>query len=319
VSDPVFSPDGAHVAFWRRERDGHYVVFRDGKAGPAFLAVGRILFSPDGRSLVYAAASGPDFELNTLVVDDRSIAFLEPSARHPGEKPPGPRSIRYVWGYHFLQDGRLIYFASLMGGKDCFIVADQASPEFDSAGQPAFDPASRHVAFVAREDKASEAVVDGVPGPPFETVNYLQFDPTGRRLAYTAQKDSATFVVADGQPGERFDDVGWVRFSDDGTTLAYWAKAKGQWFVVVNGVRKPVDVAASLVGNLILGGPGDRTPVFSMREGDRWFLVLGTRKAGPYDEIGPFFFDAASESVVVGTRTGREFFRQVLPLEPKSR
>jgi hypothetical protein len=177
--------------------------------------------------------------------------------------------------------------------------------------QPAVDPEGRHLAFAGVEAGKARAVLDGVAGPVYDGVNFLQFDPATGKLAYTARKASDTYVVADGAAGERYDEVGWIRFAPKGGGIAYWARRGKEWQVVVGAQKSPVAVGADLVGNLILGGPQGRTPVYSMRQDARWYLLAGAQRYGPFDEIGAFFYDPVSNAVVAGTHTGRQFQRRI--------
>ena len=54
VLAPLFSPDGAHLAYGAA-KDGKWFVVLDGKPLPKFEAVSRISFSPDGGHLIYQA------------------------------------------------------------------------------------------------------------------------------------------------------------------------------------------------------------------------------------------------------------------------
>ena len=54
VQAPLFSPDGAHLAY-AAAKDGKWFVVLDGKPLAKFEAVSRVSFSPDGRGLIYQA------------------------------------------------------------------------------------------------------------------------------------------------------------------------------------------------------------------------------------------------------------------------
>ncbi len=54
VLPPLFSPDGAHLAYGAA-KDGKWLVVRDGRPLPKFESVSRIAFSPDGEHLIYQA------------------------------------------------------------------------------------------------------------------------------------------------------------------------------------------------------------------------------------------------------------------------
>lgn len=313
VGQPVFSPDGKSLAFWKRLEDDRYLVVRDGKAGELFAAVGEPVFSPDGRSIAYGGAAGPGADLDVMVEGGKKTSFLDPRPR-PGAPAPGPQAIRNLWGARYMADGRLAWFARLANGRTCFVLGGQASSEFDSVALSAVDATGRRIAFIAQEGERFAAVVDGQMGPLYDTVTFLQFDPTGGRAVYTATRGSATFVVEDGKEGERFDQVGWVRFSADGGTLAYWARRGDSWFVVADGARNPVGVAAGMIGNLVLGGADGRTPIFSSKEG-RWYLHLGLgRREGPFDAISHFVWDPVKGAVHCGVRLGGRFWRRSFKL-----
>ena len=306
VGQPVFSADGKHVAFMRRQADGRAAIVRDGQAGASYVTVGDPVFSPDGASLAYGAAAGPDYEINTLVLDGRPIGKVQP------EGAPAAKTVTSAWGFRYLEDGRLTWSATLAGGRSCFLLGDKASPEYESVGQAVFDPGSKRAAFAAHDGKITRVVADGIAGPAYDGVTFLEFDPEGRRFVYTAKVGTATVVVLNGTPGDPFDEVGWVRFPPGGDGIAYWARTGTRWQTVVNGVRKDVGVGADLVGNLVLAGKDGATPVYSVREDGSWYLNTGRGREGPFDEIGIFTAVPGQDAVLCGTREGDRFHRRLL-------
>ncbi len=65
VGDPVFSPDGRHVAYWANDGSAERVLL-DGAAGKTYDEIGRLAFGPNGRHLAYEARLGSKWR---LVVD----------------------------------------------------------------------------------------------------------------------------------------------------------------------------------------------------------------------------------------------------------
>ena len=66
VNDPAFSPDGKTLAYAAMKADKWIVVFGDQK-GPAFDGVGNPVFSPDGGRVAFNARKGR--ELWKIVMD----------------------------------------------------------------------------------------------------------------------------------------------------------------------------------------------------------------------------------------------------------
>jgi len=54
VSNPIFSPDGQHVAYMATQGDNQFVVV-DGKPGPTYFDIRSLAFSPDSLHLAYEA------------------------------------------------------------------------------------------------------------------------------------------------------------------------------------------------------------------------------------------------------------------------
>ena len=74
VGQPVFSPDGRHVAYAAKARERWFVV-TDGQPGPEWEWVSSPFFAPDSRRLAYFAAEGDEYFV--VVNSQRGPAYEE--------------------------------------------------------------------------------------------------------------------------------------------------------------------------------------------------------------------------------------------------
>jgi Tol biopolymer transport system component len=271
----VFSPDGNHLAYVGRRKQGAAlaaVVVVDGVNESLFYEWATPpTFSADSMHFAYVAARGGT---TFVVLDNRE----EPA--HAGAVGTSLR---------LRPDGRrFAYVARADGGR---VVVDSAAagaaPEryewiFD--GSLAFSPDGSRLAYVAKRDGACVVVVDGEPGPGYDGVaaGSIAFSPDCRRVAYVAERGDAArgavrrFVVVDGNPGAGFDRIrGAPRFSPNGRRVAYVAErlredGAAQQFVVVDGAEGKA--YACIRGEPVFSPDSTRVAVMALEQ-DRRFAA----------------------------------------------
>jgi hypothetical protein len=115
-------------------------VLADGQRGPPFDDVGRIVVSPDGKHMSYAART----EASWVVVTDGVQGQAWGGTTTPV----------------FSRDGRRLAYAARKGSKSVVVVDNQAGPECDAIppGVPCFDDSGR-VEYVAIKQLAVVRVV----------------------------------------------------------------------------------------------------------------------------------------------------------------
>jgi hypothetical protein len=112
-------------------------------------------------------------------------------------------------------------------------------------------------------------------------------------VAYAARRGGKAFVMRDHLPvgSPRFDEVKWLTFSADGQQLAFVGVRERRSRVVLSGRAGPVFDEA---GGLRFGASGQLFYLAwtrSVRPGwvvpsHTWYLVRGSRKSPPWDDIG---------------------------------
>lgn len=183
LSNPQYTPDGKLV-YAARRAEGEVVVFTGGMPGPAFEnVVSPIVFSRDGRHLVYVASRGGAF----VEVRDHEAGIASPA---PGAEP----------GVGFLAlspDGQHLAYEVVRGGSSY------------RGGNTS--RAHRHV------------VIDGRDGPDYDALDTrgFSFAGTGPRHFYIVVGADGTRdrLVFSGAATRLFDNVfsGSVEWIDDGT------------------------------------------------------------------------------------------------------
>lgn len=195
IGRPVFSGDGAHVAYPARN-GARWVVVADGreKGAPAAVAVGTLALSFDGGRLTYAVRTASGMRM----VD----------GEHLGET--------YEWVFDgsptFSPDGKRLAYAVRRGRTCAVVVDDKPGKSFDGIvpSSLTFSQDGKRLAYLAeivREDRVGRhAVVDDRIGPAFEQIRgNLRFSPTGAHLAYIAElPDQRQCLVVDGTAGKPY-------------------------------------------------------------------------------------------------------------------
>ncbi|MDB5296742.1 MAG: hypothetical protein JWO31_2725 [Phycisphaerales bacterium] len=249
TADMQFSPDGKRFVYRVREAGGgtppaasqpgqapatgptsagrqRYVL--DGVPQPAYDAVGRFTFSPDGSRFGYVARSGTQ---TTMVIDGKE------TARHAA-----------VAGLTFSADGKRYAYAveqadaaGKLGGKQALVANDGAGEKqyqsFDGLGAIAFSPDGRRVAITTQAGKAWTVVLDGKPAGAYDGTGGLMFSPDSKRLAVVAGRGRQQFVAVDGKEDPPADLIVSAAFSPDSARVAAVVVANGQRWLTADGVR----------------------------------------------------------------------------------
>lgn len=172
----IFSPDGRHMAYAAREAGAWFVV-RDGTRGPRTDGIGEMTFSPDGRRLAYAGMRDGAWH---VVVDDRFGAPVD--SLFAGSLGFDPTSTRLA-------------YVALVGGSAVAVVDGQPGPAHDGIARLRFSPDGKHVGYVARDGGSVRMSVDAVLGPEHEAIPEFAFGPSGDEPAYVARDAGVTWVV----------------------------------------------------------------------------------------------------------------------------
>jgi len=318
VDNPVFSPDSSRLAYaanrggvWKESIPdivgGKWFIVVDGTPGEEFDSVVLTsdlvfpnlspLFNRDGSRMAYRAGLG---KKHFVVVDgkrERDADHIHPMAFSPNGK-------------------RLAYVA--VTGKSWTLMVDgQPTGDFDAVSfDLAFSPDSRRVAFPAKVGEKWGMVVDGVRGELFDIVSSPCFSPDGKRVAYTALSGGKRLVVVDGKKGPPFDFVAVPRFEHDGSDVFYTVRDGGKSHVVRGG-KKGEGFDMIFGEDALLPGPVHRSPasstlVYRALVGREWFIVIGDRKVGPFEQVSDPRFSPDGRVVMFGARKDRELWWRVV-------
>jgi ATP-dependent RNA helicase DHX57 len=222
----TFSPDSHRLAYPARRKDGSWVVVVDGKEGRPWDGIGELVFSPDGREVVYLARRERTWH---VVRSGRSIATAEAVFRGTLRFSPGGR--------------RLAWVAS--EGLQARVVLDGAEgPEHDAVADLTFSPDGARHGYAAREGGRWRPYVDGKAGPAYDRVAGLVFSRGGRSVAYAARRGEAALVVKDGAEGPPHEAVRVQSLAfTAGGELLYVARDPGGERVILDGKRGPTFAA----------------------------------------------------------------------------
>jgi hypothetical protein len=274
---PTFSPDSRSLAFAAKSRDKWFMI-QDGLAvGGAHDGVGRPVFSPDGRSLAYAVKDGQEH----FVLRDGE-----------GAGPSGPS---WAGDPVFSPDGRsLVYIMGMMSLRECFVVRDGVSvpaPGKRVVSQPIFSPDSRSLAFVVESDLS-------MASNTWKATWFLAKDGERVGEAYTFGGSLENFPMCLNDPV----------FSPDGTSLAWVAPAPGgKEFVAIDGVRASRDYDR-VAG--VAFGPDSHSLAFLAHERGRSVVIRDGVQVGTQygNVILPIHYGPDGRSIAFKAEQGRRTF-----------
>jgi hypothetical protein len=113
IGDPIFSPDGVHLAYTAKDKDGKFAVL-DGKEGTRYRDLWGLIFGMDGRLAYVAKDSREGKDVQLVVVDGHE-----------------DRSYLYDWygqgirsGPVFSKDAKHVVYIANDGGKAEFVAID---------------------------------------------------------------------------------------------------------------------------------------------------------------------------------------------------
>lgn len=214
-----FSNDGTRLAFVALVGENLHVIL-DGRRSPPAYDVGDLVFSPDGKQVVYAAQEsqgGPWFVFQNnekqgpyQTIGDESLTFSPDSTR--------------------------LAYAAQADGRWSVVVDGQPGDPHDGIAEMRFSPDGKRLAYVAQDGEAEAVVLDGKLERSFDAIGggSLVFSPDSRTLGYIARNGYARFVVIGEARKPRYTMVAYLNFSSDSRHFAYLALDETGAFTVVD-------------------------------------------------------------------------------------
>lgn len=147
AASPVFSPDGARIAFKAAKGGRVGVAVDETVAMLDWDFVSEPVFSPDGTHLAFAASKGCTFPPMLLVLREGDGHVKGGRWQLVLDGTPTGETYEAMTDVTFSPDSRRIAFRALCGTKWRIVCGTQMSVEFDFVGPPRFSPDSSRVAF----------------------------------------------------------------------------------------------------------------------------------------------------------------------------
>ena len=321
------SPDGVRLAYVAGRGNRRFVVV-DGTEGQSWDEVGRLLFSPDSRHLLYVAKSAGK---HVILLDGRIL---------------GEPADSFAEGtFAFSPDSSHIAYVVINGGKGTVMVDGAAvskAGDRPSGDAPVFSPDSRRLAYRAGTGARALVVCDGVEGKLYDGVSKPTFSPDSKQVAHLAQDASGVFVVLKGEEkrsvtpkgepvfspdsghvgwiggrGGRvfaviddkedppYDDAGFLKWSADSGQYAYHALT-GRAHVIV--VGKTPGKPAVGVTEIVASPTGRRFGYAAMRSDGKWVVVVDGVESEAFDSVregSPVFSPDAQHVAFAAERDGK--------------
>ncbi len=343
ADSPVFSDDGAHVAYRAGNRTGRraekWWIVVDDETGKSHSWVGPPSITDDGSAVAYWAANGVTLARGTGIYTggDYFVVFgrkrgkrfsgegdvLTPPTISPCGKRVGyvavksrgawqvvvdrkaSKSFPMVGGPGFSRDGKRWAFPAMLGNGWALVNhRGKVGPRYDSVGTPSFGRASR-VAHGACESGSWFAVVGGKRrSGDYAFVGGFVFDAAGDRLAYRANVGGTRGGPAL-PPGMPPEALPMIPGMGPGVE-------GGRWWIVVDDER--VGDGHDEVGDPVFG-PDGRRVAYRARDGEAWRVWCGGRSSDAYDHVSAPVFIDDGQALAFGARRGAELLRVTVGLE----
>jgi Tol biopolymer transport system component len=316
VTEPTFSSDGRHVAYFAREKNSWRAVL-DGHEQKKYSedAFPIVKFSPDGQNYAYFGI-GRESGKVYLVINGRE---------HLAERPWYAEGDGNIPRLEIANGGRYAYVTSPVKKPAQYVIVDgHKSPGYttwmdkevdgrEDRGHVegieclTFSPDGHHVAYVGARDNMMRAVIDGVEGPPYYEVGGLNLSADGKHFAHTVNDEQSQFVVLDGKPGKRYAYAGIPKFSPDGHRLCYIAeKAEDARVLVVEGTNpREFPLPTSRFDCEMVFSPDSKHIAWIYQRGAKWVLCIDGHELASYDSRpmnGALIFDKSGRLRTIAVR-----------------
>ena len=178
------TPDGTEVDVHEDHVPRTHFIVRDAKKGPRTNDIHSPVFSPNSRTLVYAARFSTKW---FIVHEDRKIGKVYDEVGTPV----------------FSLDGRNLAYPAKADGKWSVVRGrKQEDLSFDAVRAVRFSPDGRLLAFAGGTGAKWRVVCEGRKGPEYDDIGWVDFSADGRHLAYTARRGhNRWMMVVDGVEG----------------------------------------------------------------------------------------------------------------------
>jgi roadblock/LC7 domain-containing protein len=310
------SLDGKRLA-WIGVKEAKQWIIIDGIAGQNYDEVGAPIFSPNNKSVAYAARVGTKWFVvvdgvegkKYDKVDSSSISYSPDSNRMAYMANINNKWLAVIDGMEgkqydryagtnlvFTNDSTRVGYASCTGTKWSVVVDGVEGGAYDQVDRPVFSPDGKRVAYQARIENKWRVVVDGVEEKQYDDVSSLVFSPDSKKIAYWGTQGGNSFIVMNGTENKHYegDFASPVVFSPDSNRLAYIVADKtGIVYVVVDGEEgKRYD--ATLRGTPLFS-PDSKHLAYGATLNKQWFLVVDGIEGNQYSTIRWPIFSSDSQ------------------------
>jgi WD40 repeat protein len=309
VDSPVFSADGAHLAYRATKGKQQFVVL-DGQPQKMVdqISDATMVFSPDGKHLAYAAVDGGGAR---IMFDGTESPPYDKLLLGPGYSLKGAHTATVVqkggeqWvmldgteqakfdglvagDLTFSGDENHLAYGVKRGNKSMVILDGQPQMEFDALGNSTlrFSPDSKHLAYEAISGGKSYVMLDSVKLDAFDggLVQTPIFSPDSNRILFGCVHDQKwTIVVWDGKQRTEvgpYDSVASPSFSPDSRGFAFRCIDQKKLYADVNGVLSP---AFEAVGAAIFSPDGKHCVYFARSGGKSHIIIDGVPTPQEFD------------------------------------
>jgi Tol biopolymer transport system component len=299
VGEIVFSTDGKKVVY-SAGRGGEEHVFFEGSRGKSYDKVKFLVLSPDTRSIAYVAGRrGEEFIVVNGIEGKRYRAVDDPV---------------------FSPDSQAVAYEAEKDRKWHIVIGDRESPGTDMLYmEPVFSADSRFVTSIEQNFATGKSVriVSSTDmkqiktGIAYDWIGSFAISPDKARIAHGARTENKWFVIVSdftsvegGETGTPYDNVSHVTISPDGRRIAYVAVRGGQTFIVI-GNRETRFTADDILFPPVFSPDGTKVAVGATRQG-KGLIILDGKEGQLYDAVSrPVFSPDGSRLLYQAAKEGK--------------
>jgi Tol biopolymer transport system component len=267
---------------------------------PEGYEVGTIVFSPDGKKVVYSASrSGKEY------------IFFE------GSRGTSYDKVKFLTLSH---DKQRIAYVARSEGKEFIVVDGVEGKRYQAVDDPVFSPDSQTVAYAAEKRRKWYTILGDKESPGTDMLHMAPVFSADSRFVMSIEQNSTTgksvrivrsIDMEQIKKGIEYDWIGSVAISANKDRIVHSARRGNKWFIVESDFTSikngETDTPYSNISHVAISPDGKRIAYFAERGGDTFMVIADRETRFTADGVlfPPVFSPDGAKIAIGATRKGK--------------